>query len=118
MQSESTASRVAVNQSRFREANEAIEERAKELFSAGDRLPFLCECPLPDCRAVVTLTLEEYESVRTFGNRFLVVPLHEIQVYEGEEIARVAERHDRFSIVEKVGRAGEVAIELDPRAEG
>jgi hypothetical protein len=117
MQTEATASRVAINESRFREANEAIEERAKELFSPGDRLPFLCECPLPDCRQIATLTLEEYETVRTAGNRFLVVPLHEIQVFEGEPIARVAERYDRFTIMEKFGRAGELAIELDPRAD-
>jgi hypothetical protein len=34
-----------------------------------------------------------------------------------ETIAQLAQRFERFSIMEKVGKAGEIARELDPRSQ-
>jgi len=107
---------VAVNQSAFREANERIHQKAAQ-FAAIDRLPFICECPRRDCTEITRLSLEEYEMIRSDGRRFLVVPGHEACEVSGEVVAFVVERRPMFSILEKVGEAGQVARELDPRGD-
>jgi hypothetical protein len=108
------AERAARNQSTFRDANERIRDMADRV-EAEDAAPFICECPRRECTSVTNLRLEEYEMVRERGNRFLVVPGHEITVVDGVEIARVASTHDRFTVMEKVGEAAVVAEQLDTR---
>jgi hypothetical protein len=102
--------RSARNESVFREANELIEERVDELVLQGGRPVFLCECDDIECRAVLRLTREEYEEVRSEPNRFVVAPGHED---EGSEVVLTT---DRYQVIEKSGRAGSVAERLDPRA--
>jgi hypothetical protein len=109
------AERVAHNQSAFREANEQIEASALEIGAADRRLPFICECPERACTAVTQLSVEEYEHVRSRGIWFLAVPGHEVCNVAGETVAKVAERHETFTLMEKLGQAGEEAAELDPR---
>ena len=53
--------------------------------------------------------------VRSRGDWFFAVPGHEVCVVDGEEIAKIAKRYDAFTLMEKVGYAGEVAKQLDPR---
>ncbi len=116
MQLERIAERVASNQSRFRQANEQIEQTAQELAPSLGRIPFLCECPEPRCTAIARLSLADYEAVRSRGDWFLAVPGHETCVVDGAEVARISERHDDYTIMQKVGEAGELAERLDPRA--
>jgi hypothetical protein len=56
------------------------------------------------------LPLGEYEELRSYPGRFAVLPGH---VVEGVE--RVVDTHGDYVVVEKVGPAGHVAAELDPR---
>jgi hypothetical protein len=60
----------------FREANESVAAKAGELKFAHP-LPFLCECRDRHCFARISLTLEEYEQVRSDPRRFLTIPGHE-----------------------------------------
>ena len=53
--------------------------------------------------------------IRGDGSRFLAAPGHETCVVEGETVAKVVDRRPLFSVLEKVGEAGQVARELDPR---
>jgi hypothetical protein len=110
-----TADRVAQNQSVFREANEGIEKSAEQIGVDARAIPFICECPDRRCTSLTRLSLLDYDRVRSSGRWFLVVPGHEICVVDGEEVAEVYERNNDFTIMQKVGRAGEVAEELDPR---
>jgi hypothetical protein len=103
--------RLAENEAIFREANERIEARAREL-EFQERVPFLCECGEPKCREILRLELDEYEAVRRTGTNFFVVPGHESVAGPA---GRVTERHDRYVVLEKVGRAGEVAEQRNPR---
>jgi hypothetical protein len=112
---ETVAERVAHNEHAFREANERIEATADNIPLASEPIPFICECPVPSCTEIARLTREEYERVRDQGNTFLVAPGHEVIVVEGVTIARLVEKFERFSFMEKVGEAGEVAEQLDPR---
>jgi hypothetical protein len=115
VQAELTIERVARNQSTFRDANEDIERRAEELLPGAEKVPFICECPDPGCTSVALLSLVDYEMVRSRGDWFFSVPGHGVCVVDGEEVAKIAKRYDAFTLMEKVGDAGEVAKELDPR---
>ena len=110
------AERAARNQSLFREANERIEAAAVDV-GGSEPLPFVCECPEQGCTTIVRLAAGEYAVVREDGARFCVAPGHEVCEIDGVEVARVVERRDRFTLMEKVGIAGELARRLATRGE-
>lgn len=60
----------------FREANESVAAKAGELEIAYP-MPFLCECRDSHCFARISLTLTEYEHVRSDPRRYLTIPGHE-----------------------------------------
>jgi hypothetical protein len=115
MQIEATAERVAKNQATFRAANEGIERFAEELAPEISTVPFICECPNRSCRTVVPVSIADYETVRSQGRWFLVARGHEVTKLDGLEFARVERTHERFTLMEKIGEAGEIAESLDPR---
>jgi hypothetical protein len=106
--------RKALNEGRFRVANEQLERSAVELVGVedGEFVPFLCECPHMDCTQVALLTLKEYESIRSDGRQGLAVLGH-----EDPTIERVLERNERFVMTEKFGPAGEVHAANDDRSD-
>lgn len=111
-----TVQRVALNQATFRDANEKIQAVAGRIGVDADAVPFLCECPRRECTDIVRLTLCDYETVRARPTWFVVVPGHEIWEVEEISVARVAERREQFTIMEKLGEAAELVAELDPRS--
>jgi hypothetical protein len=108
---QSQEERIARNDSTFRNANEEIAAYASD-HEFVERVPFICECATESCVTVVNLSLGEYEEVRSVPTRFFVAPGH--QGSEGP-VSMLADR-ERYLLVEKDGRAGEVAAELDPRS--
>ena len=113
-----TAERIAQNQSTFRAANEDIEAAAQALAPELPRVPFICECLQTGCTRTIRLRLAEYEAVRADPTHFVVLPEHEFSEVDGERIARVVARETGYSIMEKVGDAGEEARRLDRRTNG
>jgi hypothetical protein len=107
--------RRARNEALFREVNERIVELETGLggYDRDDSLlvGFVCECPREDCNEMVEVTRDQYEAVRNKPRRFLVVPGH-----EDSDIAHVVERHASYLVIEKEGRAGEIARQQDPRS--
>jgi hypothetical protein len=103
---ESQRQRAAKNQSLFREVNERIED----LAASASFSTFICECMDETCDASVSLTIEEYEHIRSGSNRFLVLPGHQVSSDE-----TVIEGNDRFLVVAKLGAGEPVAEALDPR---
>jgi hypothetical protein len=103
--------REARNESVFRDANEKLRQTRDLLAVADDQTPFLCECQDERCTTMILLTLEEYERARRSGDFFLVAPDH-----EDRTDGKVISRGERYVLVQKAGRAGEVARGLDPRA--
>lgn len=110
--SELEAERVALNDATFRVANESVRRRAGELKITGQALPLICECADRGCTDVLLIEPDVYEAVRADGSRFLNAPGHEAA--DGEH-ARVVERHERYVVVEKLGRAGAITRAADPR---
>jgi hypothetical protein len=106
------AEQVARNDAVFREANERIEEVARDL-DHDDRVPFICECADPGCRKVVSMTLGEYERIRADSTHFLIAPNHDRVAPEHVEIV---EKQPGYVVVAKIGAAAEVATELDARS--
>ena len=106
--------RRARNEALFREVNERIVdlETGRGGYEQEDPplIGFVCECPREDCSELLEVTLGQYEAVRNRPRRFLVLPAH-----EDGDLARVVERHAGYVVVEKVGEAGEIAEEQDPR---
>jgi hypothetical protein len=102
--------RLARNETLFREVNERVEEIARG--SGSMFTEFTCECAAETCSEKVSLTLVEYESARGSPKTFVVRVGHvrpEIERVVGGE-------SDRYELVEKLGEAGEVAAETDPRS--
>ncbi|HET7138113.1 MAG TPA: hypothetical protein VFI04_07135 [Gaiellaceae bacterium] len=105
------AERAARNQSLFRDANERIQAATPDPRSA-EPLPFVCECPETRCTAIIRLEMQEYELVRADAAHFCVAPGHEVCEIDGVRVARVIERREMFSLMEKVGIAGDIARQL------
>ena len=109
------AERIGRVDSTFRDANEQILVRAKEHVTEDDELvPFVCECADEGCVMLIQLTLDQYEEVRADSRQFLNVMGHERS--EGS-IEIVLTNHNHL-VVRKLGRAGEIANELDLRHRG
>ena len=111
MASDPRQERAARNESLFRDVNERIKSTASNLSPMFTE--FMCECADDSCFEHVSLTSEEYSSVRGMGPVYFILrPGHEVA-----DIERVVGGEaDRFEIVEKQDVAAEVATELDPRS--
>jgi hypothetical protein len=102
---------VAKNEALFRQVNERIEE-VNEKLGGAELSDFLCECGDDDCTTPISMTLEEYEAVRSVPTHFAIAPGHE--VVDVEAVIRTGER---YSVVEKFsGDAEPIAAETDPRS--
>ena len=103
-----TELRVARNETIFRDVNEAIQ--SGRWPGEKDAAAFRCECGLFGCRRLLELDISEYERIRAHPRRFLVAVDHNLP-----EAETVVEQHPTYLVIEKEGRAGEVAEATDPR---
>ena len=104
--------RIARNETLFRQVNERVKD-VSDAFAAVDAGPvdFVCECGDPDCTEPVSLTLNEYERVRSVPTHFIVVPDH-----VSPPIEVVIRQGDGYVVVEKRPAEARVARETDPRS--
>lgn len=104
------AEKVARNNAVFREANDEIATSAADLgLGDGRPVPFICECGDPQCATVISLTLPEYQRVRSNSHWFAHANGHATDL---PGIVRTVERHDGFTLVEKLGHAAEIVTRL------
>jgi hypothetical protein len=100
-----TAARRGENESAFRALNERLEERVLERDGDSDtELLIVCECSQEDCTERISLSVGEYELVRSRSRMFIVLTGH-----SDPRIERVVIRNGAHEIVEKTGDAGLVA---------
>lgn len=104
--------RIGLNEAVFREVNERVREINDTFAVFTDRVDIVCECGDADCTERITLSLQEYESVRADPNYFAVVPGHA----GPPEVERVIAEHDTWYLVRKAtGIAANLARATDPR---
>jgi hypothetical protein len=84
--------RLAANEARFREINEAAQPQ-RESQGAGR---FVCECADRACMAWLDVPMDEYAEVRRHPRRFIVAPAHEIL-----DIETIVERRAGYYVIEK-----------------
>lgn len=106
-----TSERVGKNEALFREVNERIKDMSGPLlaFEGDAPLAFVCECSDVGCNEPVEVTLAEYEAVRSDPTHFLVAPGHLWQ----PDVERTVRARDGYAVIEKLGEAGEKAVEED-----
>jgi hypothetical protein len=105
--------RAARNEALFRRVNERIQDVNEAFEPILEEADFFCECADLECMEKIEMTQREYEKLRDVSTHFAVKPEH---IDPKDE--RVVEEHAGYIVVEKVGRAGERAAELDPRDPG
>jgi hypothetical protein len=104
------ARRIADNESRFREINERLRRDLRALPDDPAPVDFVCECGRVECAEVVTLSLEEYETIRASSLDFFVVPGH-----QAPDVEDVVDINERFARVRKHPAVADRVRASDPR---
>ncbi|MCW2923177.1 MAG: hypothetical protein JWM98_581 [Thermoleophilia bacterium] len=101
--------RIAVNESRFRDANQQIAAAVEEFRgSEGDgRFEVMCECAIADCEQMIELGFDEYRHVRSSPIWHVTLPDHVIVAAEDP-----IERHETYWIIQKRGIGAEITERL------
>ena len=68
--------RLVENEETFRSANELLADAADHSAQDTSKIPFLCECADDLCLGRVELTRKDYEGVRAYTNRFVIIAGH------------------------------------------
>jgi hypothetical protein len=109
-----TTEQLVRTQILLRDINERIVEVLKHHyldFETDDyQVEFVCECSRAACIETISLTVEQYEAVRSSPTVFVVLPGHETP-----EVEVTLLTNGRYSLVEKKMFA-ELAVTSDPRA--
>ena len=96
---------------RARDANESTAQTFAAAPGAQSVDSFVCECGDRGCTCVISLTLEEYASVRAHATHFVISRDH-----ENPESERVITESERFAVIETVSpEATKLARRSDPR---
>jgi hypothetical protein len=100
-----------MNEVDSRQRNEWIEH-ANDSFGADEASDdYACECSDSSCTTVISLSRDEYESVRSYGFHFAIAINHENPMIDG-----VLAENGRYAVVEKLlGRPRRMADANDPR---
>jgi hypothetical protein len=104
------ARRIADNEGRFREINERLRHDLRALPDDPAPVDFVCECGRVECIESVTLSLDEYETVRASSLDFFVVPGH-----QAPDVEDVVDINERFARVRKHPEVADRVRESDPR---
>lgn len=106
------AERLARNEVLYRDVNERLKELDEGFSGVARTAVFVCECGLIECTERVSLTLAEYEQVRSEPTHFAVKLGHELP-----EMHDVIAEGDRFAVIGKrPGGPAELASAHDPRS--
>jgi|SRR6476469_6090737 len=84
--------RLAQNEARFREINEAAQPQRKTQGQGR----FICECADRSCMMWIEVSLDEYAAVREHPRRFIVAPTHEVP-----DIETIIDRKPGYFVIEK-----------------
>jgi hypothetical protein len=110
--SEEQARRIGLNEAVFRDMNEQLKTFAGEAV-LDDQLLLVCECGNEECEQSVSVSVAEYEEIRSDARLFALAPGHELEAVE--EVVAVRKG---FNVVKKrPGTPSRVAQETDSRSD-
>jgi hypothetical protein len=105
------AQRIGENEVLFREVNEKLRGLNESFSIILEKAEFVCECADVTCTERVSITLEQYEQVRSDPRRFIIRKGHDVP-----DVETVVVEGEGFDVVEKnPGEAAALATEHDPR---
>src|SRR3954471_7028448 len=104
-QFEAVQTRIGVRQSIARDRN----EHNKAVRPGSKYVQYGCECAATACEQLLSVTVDEYEEVRSVPTHFLVARGH-----VDSRVEFVVRETIRYQVVEKFGVAADVATRLDP----
>ena len=97
--------RIAKNETVLRATNrEMARADQAEGATLGELIEVLCECGRQGCGGVITMTVVDYDGVHSQADRFVVLRGH-----ENPEIENVAEERADYLVVDKFGKAEDIA---------
>jgi hypothetical protein len=104
--------RIGANEAIFREVNERIEEINRTFAMLTETMEIMCECGSLRCAEMISISLSEYERIRSDPTLFAIVTGH-----DAPDVESVVEQQDGFDVVRKhPGEPQAVAEATDPRA--
>jgi hypothetical protein len=103
--------RVGLNEVLFRQVNERLKEVGESFSLVTETAEFVCECGDLSCTDPITMTLAEYERIRSDSTQFVIKQGHEVA-----DVERVVEEHEQYQVVAKrAGTASRLAVAEDDR---
>ena len=105
--------RIGLNEALFREINERLRSVNAAFGALTERMELVCECLDPACAERITMSIPEYEGLRSNPRRFVVVPGHG----DPSEVEEVVLEGRGWEVIEKrPGSPAKLAEQLDPRS--
>jgi hypothetical protein len=68
--------RIGLNEAVFREVNERVRGLNEAFGTITEKMEIVCECADPGCTQRITMSVSEYEGLRSEPDQFAVVPDH------------------------------------------
>jgi hypothetical protein len=104
--------RLGLNEALFREVNERLRDLNESFGAVTNRMEIVCECANPGCAERISMSVREYEDLRSDPEHFVVAPGHVVP-----DIEDVIARGEGWEIVRKrPGGPAELARASDPRS--
>lgn len=104
--------RAARNQALFRAVSEKIKDVNDAFAEISETFVIACECADRGCAEMLTISPDEYETVRANPRHFAVNPGHVLP-----DVETVVGENGAYVVVEKVAAAAEAAEMLDLRTD-
>ena len=105
--------RIGRNEALFREINERLESLQQSFDALTEQADFVCECGDVTCGEQITMSLRDYERLRSHPTWFAIKPGHELK-----DVEDVVESRPGYDIVSKhEGAPADIARAEDPRSD-
>ena len=105
--------RIGQNEALFRQVNERLRELNEAFGAMTNRIELICECADPGCAERISLSLADYEDLRSTGDRFVVAAGHVVPT----DVEEVVRRGEGWEIIRKrPGAPADLSKASDPRS--
>lgn len=105
--------RIGENEALFRQVNERLRDLNEAFGAVTNRIELICECADRSCAERISLSLAEYENLRSVGEWFVVAPGHVVPT----DVEEVVHTGEGWEIIRKrAGGPARLAEATNPRS--